>query len=1287
MKNKLRNLKNVVGNWLISLCQRIINFISRKGTNNVYNSLMPKDNIDISNYEDALDFAFSPNEKVRNIALMGTYGSGKSSIINTYASKHPEKKFLHISLARFDDNLHQNKNYKHIIDSKPDSSKKEEQKPFNESIANNDTLEIISINNILEGKILNQLIHQISPNKIKESRFNIKRTSNVFATILRVIAIFFVISTTMILGFEKWLKNFVEELKIIDLHFLISPTFKFIAIIACAIILIYFLFLLINKRFFVKNLKKVEVKNLLGIEIFDSETDSSFDKYLNEVIYLFENCDVDAIVFEDLDRYDITLIFEKLREINYLVNKNSKKDLRFFYLIKDNIFSTSDRSKFFDFIIPVVPVVDISNASSMLSKILKNANLTNEIDEHLINDISFYINDMRLLTNIVNEYLIYKQSFKLVSDKENSNKQFAMIVYKNLFPEDFHSLQAGFGYVYIVFKTAKLFFDHKKESIQKEIYDTKNFIKELKETFSFTLDELNSLYFPLNGRVNKIGTQDIPVNISRIDLVRQIINSSEPITVYANGTVSYLDASKGLREMQNNEEYKSRCETLQDTLNKKIQPAEDRVNSLTKELEFLVTKRLKDIFSTQENEDAFWDDVNNFYKKENGFINSVLLDRNYGLIKYLIRNGYINEDYSVYSSYFYSDDLSQTDRNFILSVHNGNSITPEYKLNNPKNVLAALNPSSFLLHSVNNFDLFECAITERKEELLRKWFNTLENQGEDGYKFVIDFWKSNRANRGLIKFINKLSPQWLETWVSFGLFSDIDFSKYIYQTVEYCDMGTLNILNNNDWITKKISSDITFLQSEISDIGKYCDELQSIGVKFKQLSGDYNQQVLNYVYKNNMYTLNYNNMELLLRLFNKIDYKEIQPNFFTYVFKNNDKPIASYLLDNIDTFITIIVENSTKKFRDDENTIINILNDPNISIIHKQKYVSLLSTKINNLARLEELDIMPTLLKHNAFKTNWRNLLTYYKYIDMDKEKISEELANAMSHATSPSILKFSKLNSFLSLDVADSFRIHFIQSKFFDKTQYKSILNEMGFHYKSFFIVGLETWQIQTLFELNIIQKNEPSYNFIKQNYKNLLLDFFFIGDAKKAFKLIDNGDITLDRAELLEILSDSRIDSQSALILMNRIDGIITIEGKKYLDDVVERIIQKHFNVDDLPWIFINYNTLGPKSKKSIIEYSKKNHTRIVNVAKTSKCMPSEIYAELLFEGLIDAQTIIELRKILNNKNFDLLCQGSHRPSFEDNSYNRIILDYFMENEWISSYKEVSDGKLRAYPKRIAS
>ena len=62
--------------------------------------------------------------------------------------------------------------------------------------------------------------------------------------------------------------------------------------------------------------------NLNGneIEIFEESDDSYFDKYLNEVLYLFENADADVIVFEDMDRFNANKIFERLREVNTLAN-------------------------------------------------------------------------------------------------------------------------------------------------------------------------------------------------------------------------------------------------------------------------------------------------------------------------------------------------------------------------------------------------------------------------------------------------------------------------------------------------------------------------------------------------------------------------------------------------------------------------------------------------------------------------------------------------------------------------------------------------------------------------------------------------------------------------------------------------------------------------------------------------------------------------------------------------------------------------------------------------------
>lgn len=77
------------------------------------------------------------------------------------------------------------------------------------------------------------------------------------------------------------------------------------------------------------------------VELFSEKENSYFDRYLNEVIYLFEKAEFDGIIFEDIDRFDHIEVFERLREINLLVNarlrnkKSETKDCRFFILLRE----------------------------------------------------------------------------------------------------------------------------------------------------------------------------------------------------------------------------------------------------------------------------------------------------------------------------------------------------------------------------------------------------------------------------------------------------------------------------------------------------------------------------------------------------------------------------------------------------------------------------------------------------------------------------------------------------------------------------------------------------------------------------------------------------------------------------------------------------------------------------------------------------------------------------------------------------------------------------------------
>ncbi len=59
--------------------------------------------------------------------------------------------------------------------------------------------------------------------------------------------------------------------------------------------------------------------------------------------------------------------------------------------------------------------------------------------------MAFFIDDMRLLKNIVNEYAQYREK---LDEKLDQNKLLAMIVYKNYHPKDFADLHKGKGVLY-----------------------------------------------------------------------------------------------------------------------------------------------------------------------------------------------------------------------------------------------------------------------------------------------------------------------------------------------------------------------------------------------------------------------------------------------------------------------------------------------------------------------------------------------------------------------------------------------------------------------------------------------------------------------------------------------------------------------------------------------------------------------------------------------------------------------------------------------------------------------
>lgn len=431
-----------------------------------FERLTPVDDIDLNVYEEAIDYVFD-NSDIKNVAISGAYSAGKSSVLASYKKKHSNLCFLHISLAHF--------------------------RPFDQE----DETEISE--SVLEGKILNQLIHQIPSDKIPQTNFRVKKRISPKSVIERTVGVVLLLMSIIYFTcFDTW-EKYVVTLPNNWFKSILSLSTHQYALIADGLLIAGLLFYAVYSFINVQKNKNVFRKlNLQGneIEIFEESDDSYFDKYLNEVLYLFENAEADVIVFEDMDRFNANKVFERLREVNTLANiqlqKEDKKVLRFFYLLRDDIFVSKDRTKFFDYIVPIVPVVDSSNSYDQFISHFKNGGIFEKFDVNFLQGLSLYIDDMRILKNIYNEFIIYYNRLNIT--ELDCNKMFAIIAYKNLFPRDFAELQLNQGFVYTLFYSKDRFIAKEIQTLNERISKKDHEIELAKNEHLKSIAELDVVF-------------------------------------------------------------------------------------------------------------------------------------------------------------------------------------------------------------------------------------------------------------------------------------------------------------------------------------------------------------------------------------------------------------------------------------------------------------------------------------------------------------------------------------------------------------------------------------------------------------------------------------------------------------------------------------------------------------------------------------------------------------------------------------------------------------------------
>ena len=385
------------------------------------------------------------NPKVRNIALTGGYGTGKSSVIQGLIER-----------------IHSSKELKKI---RPITISLPTIQIADDSDSRDDSTDRI------QREIVKQLLYRSNPRKMRGSQY--RRITHVTAP-QRVITCFIVAA---FLTFTFWL--LVKP----DWHWHWSQGgslwgyWQPIMVQAILWGLTFYTDWIWVDKPIIKGLELGPTK----LELEKNSSGSSyFDQCLNEIIYYFEVSGANFVIFEDLDRFDDPYIFDALHELNELINislgqerftEQKNPPVKFLYATRDSIFEhktkgiienadarythrleIENRTKFFDVIVPIIPFSTSRNAYEYLKQLIDSSEFPIEIDRKLLEIVGSEISDYRLLANIVSEFQTFaRQIFNSWGNNKetadfleyHANYLFAFIVYKNTHLTDYEKIRIG----------------------------------------------------------------------------------------------------------------------------------------------------------------------------------------------------------------------------------------------------------------------------------------------------------------------------------------------------------------------------------------------------------------------------------------------------------------------------------------------------------------------------------------------------------------------------------------------------------------------------------------------------------------------------------------------------------------------------------------------------------------------------------------------------------------------------------------------------------------------------
>lgn len=914
-------------------------------------------------YETVQDIEEKLNDpEVFNIAITGPYGSGKSTVLKSLKAQFPDShKYLTISLA----SLTGNKD-----DEEKDLDEKEQQK--------------------IEYSLLQQLIYKEKPETLPKSRFRrISRKSAQDIIKFGVGIISFIICFLVV--FEpQWMR--VDTIyQLFDL----GGNWNLVFDVVCSAYMLCCVFALSAYTYRRSLFSRIRSLNVKDVQIELDQESSVFNKHLEEIVYFFESTDYNVVIIEDLDRFRCPEIFQKLREINFLLReskvlKEQQRSIKFIYAIKDDLFKDAERTKFFDYIATVTPVVNPKNSCEKLTQELSARGYMLEKDA--LRDLSEFVDDMRMLKNVANEFQQYMERLSR-SSSPNQERLLAMIIYKNHHPDDFGKLHYKKGKIYDFIRQKP---EWVQIAIDKVIIPRLNVWQKKREdvvnSHKFTLKQWRILYMEkyrehLDSSLLSISIQGGFHSIASIaeseSLFETLIKQSHLSFKYKmysgsstqTGTTE-VNFSEIEKEVDDQIGYQKRKELIATTtadIDNEIRMVREEENRLKN---FKLAKLLIQFPEI---------------KKSEKFIQIGLSE----LMVYFLQRGYIDETYYDYLTLYDGTTMSLNDRDLLSRIRqNDVNVNYDEPIDDISAFVEELPLFVYEYRSVLNYQIAD--YLEAHPVICKSALQNFEQHFVASTTPPLDFM-ANYYKKGSCG-ADSLWKKYVKTKMSWQRMQTYEKQEYWDTLVEawlsYCELSDITDsirewLNNNLGFCVERLKAIGIEQLKVITEGCKFDDLHPLGPVGGVFQGDDVLELGNHIIGNKMFELTRGNVCVACVITSSPFAEDVTEEVLTMtnILQSENQGLREYVEENIQkVFKECIVESEGQE---KEEGLLSIINEE--SLDENQKIAYLLKQKTNKIIDVLSVnDEYKTIaIRSKVLKPSWSNVIGYYASQD---EIISEDL-------------------------------------------------------------------------------------------------------------------------------------------------------------------------------------------------------------------------------------------------------------------------------------------------------